>query len=205
MSFWLHHLSSNKAAPAAFAMAAASAILYHSDQEQNEYTQIIHRQKSNLGVLLRSLLESNASTRALRCLCEAPPLTTIHHHDATILSRFSTKQYTRESRYKIDRVIGEGTFGSVYLARDRTNGDTVAIKQIPKHMTDQEAFVQEIQAMLHVQKNGGHPHICALRESFDEGDHYVLVLDYVSGGELFDHLVNSGPVRFFFVFAWHAV
>ncbi|KAL9187727.1 hypothetical protein ACHAXT_006105 [Thalassiosira profunda] len=49
-----------------------------------------------------------------------------------------------------------------------------------------------MEALLRIQKWGGHPHICALREHFDEGGYYFLILDLIEGGEMFDHLVNAG-------------
>ena len=50
-----------------------------------------------------------------------------------------------------------------------------------------------MEALLHIRQHGGHPNICRLRENFDEGQYYYLILDLVSGGEMFDHLVNQGP------------
>ena len=47
-------------------------------------------------------------------------------------------------------------------------------------------------AFLHIRKSGGHPNLCGLRENFDEGDFYYLVLDLVRGGEMFDHLIKDG-------------
>ena len=47
-------------------------------------------------------------------------------------------------------------------------------------------------AFLHIRKSGGHPNICGLRENFDEGDYYYLILDLVQGGEMFDHLIKDG-------------
>ena len=47
-------------------------------------------------------------------------------------------------------------------------------------------------ALLHIRANGGHPNICMLRENFDEADDYLLVLDLVDGGEMFEYLVRHG-------------
>ena len=46
---------------------------------------------------------------------------------------------------------------------------------------------------MHIRENGGHPNICGLQENFDEGEFYFLVLDLVSGGEMFDQLCSEGP------------
>lgn len=47
-------------------------------------------------------------------------------------------------------------------------------------------------ALLHIRSHGGHPNICMLRENFDEEDDYLLVLDLVDGGEIFEHLIKHG-------------
>ena len=108
----------------------------------------------------------------------------------TFLSRSSV-----QSKYDVDfdaPPLGEGGFGSVYLATDKKTGEKVALKKIDKKLTDNDTFLKEMRALLHIKAYGGHPHISALREYFEEGDYYYLILDLVSGGEMFDHLVAVG-------------
>lgn len=59
----------------------------------------------------------------------------------------------------------------------------MALKRIPKKLASREDFQREMEALLRIQKWGGHPHICALREHFDEGGYYYLILDLIEGGE----------------------
>lgn len=101
---------------------------------------------------------------------------------------------TVRSKYSVKwtRPIGQGTFGAVYLGTNRRTGEPVAVKQISKAFTDNVAFQREIEALMQIRQNGGHPNICALQENFDEGDYYYLVLDLVSGGEMFDRLCAKG-------------
>jgi len=118
------------------------------------------------------------------------------------LARYRTAQKMEESsnkkwvedvyRVKWTRPLGEGSFGTVYNATDRKTGEEVAVKKIPKKFTDDVGFQREMDALLHVRDAGGHPNICALRENFEEGRHYFLALDLISGGEMFDHLVKMG-------------
>jgi Protein kinase domain len=101
---------------------------------------------------------------------------------------------TLENRYTVEwsEPIGEGSFGAVYQAQDKKSGEQVAVKKISKRATDDESFQREMDALLHIRKHGGHPNICGLRANYDQGDYYYLVLDLVSGGEMFDHLCNHG-------------
>ncbi len=68
----------------------------------------------------------------------------------------------------------------------------MAVKKIAKNFTDDVSFQREMNALLHLRKNGGHPNIYSLRENFNEGNYYILVFDLVSGGEMFDHLIRQG-------------
>lgn len=108
------------------------------------------------------------------------------------MNKSSTKQ-TLVSKYEVNPdPIGEGAFGQVFVARDRTTGELVAVKKIWKEYSDNQDFVREMSTLLQIRAHGGHPHICQLRENFDEPENFALVLDLIKGGEMFDHLVESG-------------
>lgn len=112
-----------------------------------------------------------------------------------IMSSKAIQNRSLSSLYDVDwkqQPIGEGAFGHVLLATHKSSGERVALKRIPKKLASREDFQREMEALLRIQKWGGHPHICALREHFDEGGYYYLILDLVEGGEMFDHLVNHG-------------
>jgi len=98
------------------------------------------------------------------------------------------------AKYKVSWKIplGEGAFSTVYEGTNRQTKEKVAIKKIPKMFTDTMSFQNEIDALLHIQENGGHPHICSLNESFEDDKNFYLVLDLVTGGEMFDHLIKLG-------------
>ena len=106
----------------------------------------------------------------------------------------SATRVTLKSKYNVhwSEPLGEGTFGAVYQAVDRVSGEKVAVKKIPKRFTDNETFQREMGALLRLRDAGGHPNICGLRENFDEGDFYFLVLDLIQGGEMFDQLCAHG-------------
>jgi serine/threonine protein kinase len=101
-----------------------------------------------------------------------------------------------ESKYIWDRdqnKVGEGAYSTVYQAvRKDFPTEKVALKEISKQYTDHMNFQQEIEAMLYIQQKGGHPHLMGLHEHFETKDSYILVLDFIQGGELFDHLIQNG-------------
>jgi len=132
------------------------------------------------------------------CLCERA----IPKKDTSIRRRQTITRMNEECtddllelRYKIewtDELLGEGSFGKVYLATSISNGEQVAIKKIDKKCTDRESFQREMRALLDIREFGGHPNICGLQEHFNLGQHYYLVLDLIGGGELFDNLMCNG-------------
>jgi len=71
------------------------------------------------------------------------------------------------------RQVGEGTYGSVFLARDRSSGDVVALKRIN---TEQEANGFPITALREVKilKALNHPNIVNLKEIVTSKGAYVV-------------------------------
>eukprot|EP00567_Pseudictyota_dubia_P008976 CAMPEP_0197464882 /NCGR_PEP_ID=MMETSP1175-20131217/64250_1 /TAXON_ID=1003142 /ORGANISM="Triceratium dubium, Strain CCMP147" /LENGTH=1232 /DNA_ID=CAMNT_0043000885 /DNA_START=112 /DNA_END=3811 /DNA_ORIENTATION=- len=112
------------------------------------------------------------------------------------LLRSSSAGHTAQSlnsRYEVHPVpLGEGAYGEVFLATDRTTLEDLALKKISKDRTRPIEFNREMDALMYLRRHGGHPNICMLRENFDFPDHYVLILDLIRGGELFDHLIENG-------------
>ena len=96
--------------------------------------------------------------------------------------------------------LGEGNFAEVFkatLSKPRTAEklgepipDTVAIKVIDKaKVEDMNDITREIEIM---QAVGHHPNIICLFEVFDEKKTVNLVMELVTGGELFDMIVHRG-------------
>lgn len=104
----------------------------------------------------------------------------------------------RLSRYRLERLLGSGGMGSVYLAYDQPLQRRVAIKFIsPEKSADDAArrrLVREARAAAALE----HPNICAVYEVIDEpGGPPCIVMQYVEG-ETLASLLRSGclDVRF---------
>ncbi|CAM9786702.1 unnamed protein product [Ectocarpus sp. 4 AP-2014] len=68
----------------------------------------------------------------------------------------------------------------------------VAVKKVDKEAMDQAEFLHELSALKIIHDAGGHPNIAGMREIFEDESFYYLVLELVSGGELFEHLIRNG-------------
>jgi len=66
------------------------------------------------------------------------------------------------------------------------------LKKISKRYTNTSNFKTETDALLRIYDNGGHPNISGLRDMYEDYSHFYMILDLVSGGEMFTHLINYG-------------
>ena len=93
-------------------------------------------------------------------------------------------------KYKILSRLGAGSFGNVYLAKNKFTGEKVAMKVIKKS-TANLLSDGEIKDEIEILKNLDHPDIVRIIESFNTNDAYLLVTEYCEGGELFDQVKNQ--------------
>ncbi|KJE93901.1 CAMK/CAMKL/AMPK protein kinase [Capsaspora owczarzaki ATCC 30864] len=100
-----------------------------------------------------------------------------------------------EDDYVFDKTLGEGSYGKVKLAVHKLTQEKVAIKIIDKasltENSDRERIIREIIVL----KNLRHPNIARLYEVIDKGPDIHLVIQYCSGGELFDYIVAHQRVK----------
>src|SRR5438876_7805409 len=86
-------------------------------------------------------------------------------------------------RYRIERVLGSGGFGHVYLAFDLQSNQQYAIKEYFVTGASGQAQLQHearVLSQLH------HPNLPAYHEAFNERGHYFVVLSYIEGSDLTD-------------------
>ena len=91
--------------------------------------------------------------------------------------------------YLIKRTIGRGTFSKVKLAVNKTTSQKVAIKILEKSKIiepdDLERIVREMAIIIEF----NHPNVVVVHEIFETDEHYLIIMDYCSGGELFNYIV----------------
>jgi serine/threonine-protein kinase len=86
--------------------------------------------------------------------------------------------------YAIERQVGRGGMGAVYVARDDVSGQRVAVKVLPgsvaRERSARERFIQEARALAALD----HPGIVPLITFAQEGDDRFLVMKFVDGRAL---------------------
>eukprot|EP00934_Nitzschia_sp_Nitz4_P006567 Nitzschia sp. Nitz4//scaffold99_size76975//9463//11760//NITZ4_005565-RA/size76975-processed-gene-0.43-mRNA-1//-1//CDS//3329560817//6557//frame0 len=123
---------------------------------------------------------------------EAPPIRTTY---AKPELQSTNNKRALDAKYKWHKnlVLGIGAYGKVFAATSKQTGETVALKQMPKVMTDVRSFRNEMRVMKYIRDMGNHPHLCSLYEYFESPLNYYVILENIGGGELFDHLIQNGP------------
>lgn len=91
--------------------------------------------------------------------------------------------------------MGEGTFGKVKLGIHSHTQEKVAIKILEKSKISDVADVERVTREINILKQVRHPNIIQLYEIIETPKQLFLVMEYVSEGELFDHIVKKKRLK----------
>ncbi|CAG0913443.1 unnamed protein product [Notodromas monacha] len=97
-------------------------------------------------------------------------------------------------KYKLLKTIGKGNFAKVKLAKHVPTGKEVAIKIIDKTQLNPNSL-QKLFREVRIMKILDHPNIVKLFQVIETEKTLYLVMEYASGGEVFDYLVFHGRMK----------
>uniref|UniRef100_A0A1I7YEQ6 Serine/threonine-protein kinase par-1 n=1 Tax=Steinernema glaseri TaxID=37863 RepID=A0A1I7YEQ6_9BILA len=129
-----------------------------------------------------------------------------HHHGSShrstggmasssrIQSRSRANDDPHIGKYKLLKTIGKGNFAKVKLAKHVPTGHEVAIKIIDKTALNQSSL-QKLFREVKIMKQLDHPNIVKLYQVMETEQTLYLVMEYASGGEVFDYLVAHGRMK----------
>ncbi|KAL6202694.1 hypothetical protein ACLB2K_026399 [Fragaria x ananassa] len=101
----------------------------------------------------------------------------------------------RVGKYEVGRTIGEGTFAKVKFARNSETGEPVALKILDKEKVLKHKMAEQIKREIATMKLIKHPNVVQLYEVMGSKTKIFIVMEFVTGGELFDKIVNNGRMR----------
>ncbi|HEX4684401.1 MAG TPA: serine/threonine-protein kinase [Gemmatimonadaceae bacterium] len=110
-------------------------------------------------------------------------------------SEFLALQAALAGEYSLQRELGRGGMGIVYLARDVQLDRDVAIKVLPPHLAatagSRERFIREARTAAGL----SHPHIVPIHRVGQAGGFVFFVMSYVEGETLGERLRTKGPLQ----------
>ena len=111
--------------------------------------------------------------------------------------RFSQSNFVGEKKsrliddYQIIKQLGKGAFSETFLARHKISNCERCIKatrrKISENVSDLDPIFEEVQIL----KTLDHPNIMGVFEYYTDAQNVYIVTEYLSGGELFDRIVES--------------
>ncbi|CAH9094412.1 unnamed protein product [Cuscuta epithymum] len=101
----------------------------------------------------------------------------------------------RVDKYEVGRTIGEGTFAKVKFGKNSETGDPVALKILDKDKVLKHKMAEQIKREIATMKLISHPNVVGLYEVMGSKTKIYIVLEFVTGGELFDKIVNHGRMK----------
>lgn len=99
------------------------------------------------------------------------------------------------NHYQIGRTIGKGTFGKVKLGTHTLTGEKVAVKILEKDRIKDSSDIERVSREIKILKQVNHPNIVKLYEIIETPKQLYLIMEYASGGELFDYIVARSRLK----------
>ena len=100
--------------------------------------------------------------------------------------KYNEYPQTSLSFYKYGRLIGQGAFGKVNLGLNVLTGRVVAVKSFNKDkLNNQTENKNKIFYETDLMKNLNHPNITKILEHFETEKYYLIIMEYINGGNLF--------------------
>src|SRR5271163_210567 len=103
----------------------------------------------------------------------------------------SRRKDVQFGEYMLGQTLGEGEFGKVKLGWKKDGSTQVAIKLIRREsVATNPTRLPKIYREISILRDLAHPNIVRLHEMVETERHIGIILEYASGGELFDYILN---------------
>ncbi|EFC42729.1 predicted protein [Naegleria gruberi] len=95
------------------------------------------------------------------------------------------------ANYEIMRTLGQGKYSKVKFGRDLETGETYAIKIMNLNYIKKEQMETQLKREIAIMKIMKHPNIVNLKEVLQTENNIYVIMELVTGGELFDRIVAA--------------
>jgi serine/threonine protein kinase len=97
------------------------------------------------------------------------------------------------NRFQVERLLGTGGMGEVYLAFDSKLGENVALKTIARMLVSSRPVRSRFLAEIQNARRVSHPNVCRIHDLFEESDMVFFAMEYVEGRTLTSVCRDSPP------------
>lgn len=101
---------------------------------------------------------------------------------------------SRLGKWVIDRELGRGGMGRVYLAHEESSGQLAAVKLLAAELAQEAGFLQRFQREIEVLGQLTHPNIVRFYESGSQDGNHYFAMEYVEGQSFEQILYHQGRV-----------
>ncbi|KIJ64318.1 hypothetical protein HYDPIDRAFT_28762 [Hydnomerulius pinastri MD-312] len=122
---------------------------------------------------------------------DQPAYRDVYSHPAAVAYAAAHPRRTipRFGPYLLLQTLGEGEFGKVKLGLHSQWGEEVAVKLIRRGNIDTSVRMSKVEREIEVLRTLKHPNIVRLYDVIETDKYIGIILEYASGGELFDHIL----------------
>jgi len=97
--------------------------------------------------------------------------------------------------YRIEKKIGSGGMGTVYLATHAETGQVAAVKVLPASMSREEGFVARFRREIEALRKLKNPNVVELYDDGVDHETYYYAMEYVEGATLNDEIRTRGRIN----------
>ena len=97
-------------------------------------------------------------------------------------------------RYHVERFLGRGGMGTVFLAQHRALERPVALKIIRPELLADPSVVERFRCEVKAAASLNDPHIVAVYDAETTGERHFLVMEYIAGTDLARLVLDGGPL-----------
>ncbi|ORZ30315.1 camp-dependent protein kinase [Catenaria anguillulae PL171] len=101
------------------------------------------------------------------------------------------RRKTTLAEVELRQTLGTGSFGRVHLVRLRSTGKYYAMKVLKKAEVVKHKQVEHTLNEKNILEQIDHPFLVSLHSSFQDSANLYMIMEYVTGGELFTYLRRS--------------
>jgi serine/threonine protein kinase len=102
-----------------------------------------------------------------------------------------TRQF---GNFLLERQVGSGGMGAVYLGRDMTLNRVVAVKVLKPELVSDKKFLDTFLREAEITASLNHPNIVQVYAFGQHEGVYYMVVEYISGGSLDDRIAERGQI-----------